>query len=57
MDEIRKSIMDEENRTTKRNKFGGIKYVYDLSTMKALRSFFESEIQRCHPTAQILYWT
>jgi spore photoproduct lyase len=49
--------MDEENRTAKRNKFGGVKYVYDLSTMKALRSFFESKIKRCFPMAKILYWT
>jgi spore photoproduct lyase len=49
--------MDEENRSQKRNKFGGIKYVYDSSTMKALRSFFEHEIQRRYPTAHILYWT
>jgi spore photoproduct lyase len=49
--------MDEQTRTQKRNKFGGVKYVYDPSTMKELRRFFESEIQRRFPKAQILYWT
>lgn len=49
--------MDEEKRSLKRNKFGGVKYVYDNDTMKALRHFFESEIGRRFPTAKILYWT
>lgn len=49
--------MDEAKRSVKRNKFGGTKYVYDKDTMKALRSFFESEITRRFPNAEILYWT
>ncbi|QSJ20634.1 radical SAM protein [Nostoc sp. UHCC 0702] len=49
--------MDETNRTIKRNKFGGTKYVYDKDTMKALRHFFESEITKRFPNAEILYWT
>jgi spore photoproduct lyase len=49
--------MNEDERTTKRNKFGGIKYVYDSKTMKELRQFFESTIRQCYPTAQVLYWT
>ncbi|MBH8563413.1 radical SAM protein [Nostoc sp. CENA67] len=49
--------MDETNRTIKRNKFGGTKYVYDKDTMKALRRFFESEITKRFPNAEILYWT
>jgi spore photoproduct lyase len=49
--------MDEENRSVKRNKFGGIKYVYDADTMKALRRFFESEIAKRFPNGKILYWT
>ncbi|BAZ50477.1 spore photoproduct lyase [Nostoc sp. NIES-4103] len=49
--------MDETNRTIKRNKFGGTKYVYDKDTMKALRQFFESEITKRFPNAEILYWT
>jgi spore photoproduct lyase len=49
--------MDEENRSVKRNKFGGTKYVYDGDTMKGLRRFFEAEISRRFPKARILYWT
>ena len=49
--------MDESLRSAKYNKFGGIKYVYDANTMKQLRQFFESEIDRRFPSAQILYWT
>ncbi len=49
--------LDESGRVIKRNKFGGIKYVYDTNTMKTLRHFFESEIARRFPKAQILYWT
>jgi spore photoproduct lyase len=49
--------MDEEKRTIKRNKFGGIKYVYDTDTMKTMKRFFESEIQRRFSNAKILYWT
>ncbi len=49
--------MDEEKRSVKRNKFGGIKYVYDSDTMKTMKRFFEGEIQRRFPTAKILYWT
>ncbi|MEH1950498.1 MAG: spore photoproduct lyase family protein [Nostoc sp.] len=49
--------MDEAKRSVKRNKFGGTKYVYEKDIMKALRSFFESEISRRFPNAEILYWT
>ena len=49
--------LDEANRTVKRNKFGGTKYVYDSATMKSLRHFFELEISRRFPHAQVLYWT
>ncbi|GAB1543922.1 spore photoproduct lyase [Scytonema sp. NUACC21] len=49
--------MDEEKRSVKRNKFGGTKYVYEADAMKALRRYFENEIQRRFPKAQILYWT
>jgi spore photoproduct lyase len=49
--------LDEEQRSQKRNKFGGVKYVYEPDTMKELRRFFEAEIQRRFPTAQLLYWT
>jgi len=49
--------MNEAKRSVKRNKFGGMKYVYDRDTMKALRCFFESEITKRFPNAEILYWT
>ncbi|WP_315791526.1 spore photoproduct lyase family protein [Fischerella sp. JS2] len=49
--------MDEDKRSVKRNKFGGIKYVYNSDTMKTMKRFFEDEIQRRFPNAEILYWT
>ncbi len=49
--------MQMESRTTKRNKFGGIKYVYDKDTTQSLRSFFEDKIEQFFPKAQLLYWT
>jgi spore photoproduct lyase len=49
--------MDESNRVIKRNKFGGVKYVYDGDTMKQMRTFFEKQIRQRFPQAQILYWT
>ena len=49
--------MTEETRREKRNKFGGVKYVYPADVMKSLRRFFEAEIARRFPQARILYWT
>ncbi|WP_416676550.1 spore photoproduct lyase family protein [Egbenema bharatensis] len=49
--------MDEATRQVKRNKFGGTKYVYEPATMKALRQWFEQEIAKRFPKAQVLYWT
>lgn len=49
--------MDEATRSIKRNKFGGIKYVYPQTTMKQLRGFFEREIADRFPLAKLLYWT
>jgi spore photoproduct lyase len=49
--------MDESTRSTKRNKFGGIKYVYDADTMRALQQFFRQEIAQRFPQAKLLYWT
>ena len=45
------------NRTEKRTKFGSVKYVYDVDTMRALRGFFQDEIAVQLPQARILYWT
>jgi spore photoproduct lyase len=49
--------MGSGNRVTKRTKFGAEKQVYDASTMRALRTFFEDGIGRVLPAARILYWT
>lgn len=49
--------MEESTRTTKRNKFGGIKYVYTKEQMKYMRNFFEAQITGRFPQAKILYWT
>ncbi|GAB4381717.1 MAG: spore photoproduct lyase [Elainellaceae cyanobacterium] len=49
--------LDETNRSIKRNKFGGVKYVYDKDTMTELRQFFEAAIAQKFPKAEILYWT
>ena len=49
--------MDEASRSRKYNKFGGTKFVYATDTMKQLRQFFETELDRRFPTAKILYWT
>jgi spore photoproduct lyase len=49
--------MDESTRAVKRNKFGGLKYVYTPGVMKELRTFFEQEIKHLFPEATVLYWT
>ncbi|WP_199269718.1 spore photoproduct lyase family protein [Mucilaginibacter lacusdianchii] len=49
--------MEESTRATKRNKFGGTKYVYNREQMQLLKSFFESEIKTRFPNAKVLYWT
>ncbi|MBW4551335.1 MAG: radical SAM protein [Aphanocapsa sp. GSE-SYN-MK-11-07L] len=49
--------LNEANRVVKRNRFGGIKYVYDPKTMRELRQFFEQELAKRFPPAKLLYWT
>lgn len=49
--------LDESRRAIKRNRFGGLKYVYRRDTMAELRQFFECEIRARFPQADILYWT
>ncbi len=49
--------MREEERTQKRNKFGGFKYVYPKDPMRDMRSWFEATLAELLPTARILYWT
>jgi len=49
--------MDEARRVAKRNKFGGVKYVYTPDVMKDLRRYFEREVAARFPRARVLYWT
>jgi spore photoproduct lyase len=49
--------LDETGRAQKRNKFGGIKYVYPQLTMSELQDFIQTGIEKNFPQAQILYWT
>jgi spore photoproduct lyase len=49
--------MDEDRRSQKRSKFGGVKYVYPRQTMTELRSWFTVELDRRLPAARLLYWT
>jgi len=49
--------LDETGRTQKRNKFGGVKYVYPQETMSELKEFIQTRIEKNFPQAQILYWT
>ncbi|RTQ49012.1 radical SAM protein [Hymenobacter gummosus] len=49
--------LDEATRAVKRNKFGGLKYVYQPADMRELKEFFYQEWQRRFPQAPVLYWT
>jgi spore photoproduct lyase len=49
--------MDEDQRTQKRSKFGGVKYVYPRTTMAEMKSWFAAELERRLPDARLLYWT
>lgn len=49
--------MDEERRTQKRSKFGGVKYVYDKTTMAEMKAWFAAELVERLPSARLLYWT
>jgi len=49
--------LEESTRAQKRNKFGGVKYVYDRPTMQELKAWFYAEWQRRFPQAPIQYWT
>ena len=48
---------DEQGRAVKRNKFGGLKYVYQPEQMRAMRTWFVAEWQRRFPHAPMRYWT
>ncbi|BAZ46054.1 spore photoproduct lyase [Chondrocystis sp. NIES-4102] len=49
--------LEEDNRSRKYNKFGGVKYVYELEIMNELKEFIKTKIAHYLPQAQILYWT
>jgi spore photoproduct lyase len=49
--------MDPGQRSEKRSKFGGVKYVYPREVMTGMRGWFDTEVSRRLPSAQILYWT
>ncbi len=49
--------MDESQRSQKRSKFGGTKYVYPKESMREMRTWFTDAVNRHLPGAQLLYWT
>jgi len=49
--------LTEEGRAVKRNKFGGLKYVYQPDQMRAMKAWFYAEWQRRFPYAPVQYWT
>ena len=49
--------MDEEQRSQKRSKFGGVKYVFPKETMAEMRGWFTGTLDELLPEAQLLYWT
>lgn len=49
--------LTEYHRSQKRNKFGGVKYVYHQELMKELKDFIQTAIETRFPQAKILYWT
>ena len=49
--------MDEDQRSQKRSKFGGVKYVYPRPVMTELREWFIGALAQRLPEATLLYWT
>jgi spore photoproduct lyase len=49
--------MDEDLRSQKRSKFGGVKYVYPRAIMAEMKAWFTAEIDRRLPGTPLLYWT
>ena len=49
--------LDENARSMKRSKFGGVKYVYPAPVMREVRGWFEDELNQLLPEARLLYWT
>jgi spore photoproduct lyase len=49
--------LDEAGRAVKRNKFGGLKYVYRPEQMQEMKAWFYAEWRRRFPQAPVQYWT
>ena len=49
--------MDASVRAAKRNKFGGVKYVYPKELMHEMREALEASLAARLPAARVLYWT
>ena len=49
--------LDEAGRSAKRNKFGGVKYVYPTEIMRDLRGWFTTALAGRFPRGRVLYWT
>ncbi len=49
--------MDEDLRTQKRSKFGGVKYVYPREVMRELKTWFQQQLASRFPDVPLLYWT
>ena len=49
--------MDPEQRSEKRTRFAGTKFVYPPELMAELKTFFHAELAANLPEARILYWT
>lgn len=49
--------MDPSVRAQKRNKFGGVKYVYPKELMAEMKGWFGEAVGQYLPGAHLLYWT
>jgi spore photoproduct lyase len=49
--------MDEQQRSQKRSKFGGVKYVFPKESMSEMRTWFTATLDDLLPEARLLYWT
>ena len=49
--------MDTDQRSARRNRFGGVKYVYPRETMARMRGWFTDALAEHLPAARVLYWT
>ena len=49
--------MDPAVRAQKRNKFGGVKYVYPKALMDEMKAWFAGAVGTHLPGARLLYWT